>query len=204
MATSKKPASSQFPNFTDSADDLWLTGKLLIAMPSMQDPRFSRTVTYICNHGPDGAMGLVLNRIFGELNFRGLLAQLNITLSLGAPDLIVRSGGPVEPARGFVLHSNDYKREGTAIINKDISLTATVEILQAIADNEGPSQALIALGYAGWGAGQLETEMKNDGWLIAPANHNLIFTAQTDQMWEKSLSLLGISPHLLSADTGHA
>jgi putative transcriptional regulator len=185
-------------------ESVWLTGKLLIAMPSMPDPRFARSVTYICSHGPDGAMGLVLNRLYGELNFRGLLSQLNITLSIGAPDLPVHFGGPVEPARGFVLHSAEYKREGTMPINDKIAMTATMEVLQALADGEGPAQALLALGYAGWGAGQLDAEMQANGWLVAPPDEEIIFNPNTESKWEQALAKIGISPMMLSVEVGHA
>ncbi len=182
----------------------WLTGNILIAMPAMPDPRFARTVTYVCSHGPGGAMGLVLNRLYGELNFRGLLNQLDITLNLGAPDLPVHFGGPVEPARGFVLHSTDYLREGTLQIDDNIALTATVEVLRALADGVGPERALLALGYAGWGAGQLETEMKSNGWLVAPADEDLVFSHKIENKWDKSLTKIGVSPMMLSGEVGHA
>lgn len=186
------------------AESAWLTGKLLIAMPSMPDPRFTRTVTYICSHSPEGAMGIVLNRLYGELNFRGLLSQLDITLSLGAPDLPVHFGGPMEPARGFVLHSAEYRREGTMMIDDAIALTATVEILQALADGAGPDRALLALGYAGWGAGQLDAEMQANGWLVAPADEDTIFNPHTESKWEQALGKIGISPLMLSGEVGHA
>lgn len=182
----------------------WLTGKMLIAMPTMGDPRFARTVTYVCSHGPGGAMGLVINRLFGDLNFRGLLNQLDISLALGAPDLPVYSGGPVEPARGFVLHSTDYVREGTLQIDENVSLTATIEILKSLADGEGPDRALLALGYAGWGAGQLEAEMQVSGWLVAPADEDIIFSHKIENKWDKALAKIGVSPVMLSAELGHA
>ena len=182
----------------------WLTGQMLIAMPSMQDPRFMRTVTYLCSHGPEGAMGLVINRLFGELNFRALLSQLNITLSLEGRDLPVHFGGPVEPVRGFVLHSSDYKREGTMPVDGNIFLTANVEILRERADGRGPERAILALGYAGWGAGQLDAELQTNGWLVAPADEDIIFNTETELKWDKALAKLGVSPTMLSGDVGHA
>jgi len=182
----------------------WLTGQMLVAMPAMLDPRFARTVVYLCSHGPEGAMGLVVNRLYGYMNFRGLLSQLSITLSQGAPDLPVHFGGPVEPARGFVLHSPDYQRDGTMRIGDNISLTATVEILQALADGQGPQRALLALGYAGWGAGQLDAELQTSGWLVVPADEDIIFSPTSETKWDQALTKIGISPMMLSGDIGHA
>lgn len=182
----------------------WLNGKLLMAMPSMPDPRFQRTVIFICSHSPTGAMGLILNRLYGELNFRGLLEQLNISLSIHAPQLPIHFGGPVEPGRGFVLHGADYRQEGTVVIDDHFHLTATVEILEAIANGEGPRQCLLALGYAGWGAGQLDTEMQSNGWLVTEPTTEIVFGAAIENKWERALATLGVSPTLLSADIGHA
>ncbi|MDX2028065.1 MAG: YqgE/AlgH family protein, partial [Alphaproteobacteria bacterium] len=136
--------------------DSWLTGQFLIAMPSMPDPRFAHAVIYICSHGPNGAMGLIVNRLFGEANFGILLDQLDIKASGDVPDMPVHFGGPVETSRGFVLHSSDYMREGTLRIDDSISMTATVEILQDIVAGKGPERLLMALGYTGWSGGQLD------------------------------------------------
>lgn len=182
----------------------WLNGKLLIAMPSMPDPRFQRTVIFICSHTPTGAMGLILNRLYAELNFRGLLEQLNLTLSANAPNMVVHFGGPVEPGRGFVLHSTDYRHDGTVMIDDQFGLTATVEILEAIANGEGPQQAILALGYAGWGAGQLDAEMQVNGWLVAEPSADIVFSPLTEKKWDQALATLGISPVMLSGDMGHA
>lgn len=186
------------------ANASWLTGQLLIAMPTMPDPRFTRAVIYICSHGPNGAMGLMLNRLYGETDFRALLQQLNITASFNTPDLPVHFGGPVETGRGFVLHSADYLREGTTRIEDNVSLSATVEILQAIADGRGPERAMMALGYTGWGAGQLDAEMKSNGWLTAPADETILFDRDLDSKWDRALAKIGISPFLLSGEAGHA
>lgn len=182
----------------------WLTGQFLIAMPMMPDPRFAHAVIYVCSHGPNGAMGLIVNRLFVEADFRMLLEQLDIKAAGEAPDLPLHFGGPMEVGRGFVLHSGDYLREGTIRIDENISMTATVEILQAIVDGGGPERVLMALGYAGWGAGQLEEEMKANGWLTAPADEGILFGAAIDTKWERSLGKIGISPLMLSAEAGHA
>jgi putative transcriptional regulator len=182
----------------------WLTGQFLIAMPAMLDPRFEKTVVLICSHGPEGAMGLVINRLFGDLNFRGLLNQFGITLALDAPERQVFYGGPVEPVRGFVLHTADYQKEATTVISPTIHLTATVEVLQALADGQGPERSLLVLGYAGWSPGQLEAEIHGNGWLIAPADDEIVFDGKTETKWQRALAKIGVSPTMLSTDVGHA
>ena len=197
MANEKLPESLY-------SDTTWLTGQLLIAMPGMPDPRFARSVIYVCSHGPNGTMGLVLNRLFGKAGFRPLLDQLNIPTSSQTPDLPVHYGGPVETGRGFVLHSIDYMRDETIRIDDTIALSATVEILQTIAEGSGPEHVLMALGYTGWGAGQLDEEMKANSWITAPADDTIIFDPDLNGKWERALTKLGISPMLLSVDAGHA
>lgn len=182
----------------------WLTGQLLIAMPSMIDPRFEKTVLLMCSHGPEGAMGIVLNRLFGDLSFRGLLVQLNVTVGPATPDLPIHYGGPVDPVRGFVLHTADYKKTGTTEITPEISLTATVEILQALSDGEGPGRATLALGYAGWSPGQLEAEIQANGWLTAPADPDLVFDTDVENKWSRALKKIGVSPNMLATGAGHA
>lgn len=182
----------------------WLTGQILVAMPAMLDPRFEKTIVFMCTHGPEGAMGLVLNRLFGEMNLHGLLSQFNIAPPLGASDRPVYYGGPVEPVRGFVLHSSDYKRDATSIITSSIHLTATVEVLEALARGEGPEKALLLLGYAGWGAGQLENEIQNNGWLTVEPDDYLLFDPDIENKWNRALSKIGVSPMMLSSDFGHA
>lgn len=182
----------------------WLTGQMLIAMPSMGDPRFVRSVIYVCSHSANGAMGLVVNRLYGELNFRSLLEQLNLPFGPDLQDIQVHFGGPVEPGRGFVLHSSDYQHDGTMVIDDQVALTATVEILQLLANGNGPEHSLLALGYAGWGEGQLEEELQANGWLVAPADDEIIFDANIETKWERALTKIGISPLMLSADVGHA
>jgi putative transcriptional regulator len=182
----------------------WLTGKLLVAMPSMGDPRFVRAVIYICSHGPSGAMGLIVNRLFGDADFPMLLDQLNVEPPAVTPDIPVQFGGPVEMGRGFVLHSNDYAREGTTKIDDKVSVTATIEIIQDIAAGKGPARALMILGYAGWGAGQLEEEFKNNGWLTTERDDEILFDRNLDSKWDRALAKIGISPAMLSNTQGNA
>ena len=182
----------------------WLTGQLLIAMPGMSDPRFARAVVYICSHSPSGAMGLIVNRLFGEADFRMLLEQLNLEISLGTPEVPVQFGGPVEMGRGFVLHSGDYLSEGTTKIDEQIAVTATVEIVQDIANGKGPERAMMALGYAGWGEGQLEDEVKSNGWLTVAADEEILFGSDLETKWDRAMAKIGISPAMLSDTAGHA
>lgn len=182
----------------------WLTGKMLVATPGMQDPRFARAVIYICSHGPSGAMGLVVNRLFGEADFPALLEQLNIESSPDMPDIPVQFGGPVEIGRGFVLHSVEYAREGTTRIDDVIAVTATIEIIQDIANGKGPDRAVMVLGYAGWSGGQLEEELKDNGWLTVETDQEILFDRNFDTKWERALSKIGISPAMLSNTQGSA
>jgi putative transcriptional regulator len=179
-------------------------GQLLVAMPQMQDPRFTRTVIYMCAHTPEGAMGLVLNRLVHSITFPDLLEQLGIEPAISGDEIRVHFGGPVESGRGFVLHTADYQREGTLPINSGIALTATVDILRDIARGEGPRQTLLALGYAGWGPGQLDAEIQANGWLQVPADEQLVFGRDLDSKWELALAKLGVEQGQLSGDAGHA
>lgn len=192
------------PDLTTLPNTNSLAGQLLIAMPTMQDTRFTRSVIYICSHSPSGAMGLIVNRLFGEANFESLLEQLSIEMTSETPDLLVHFGGPVETGRGFILHSSEFMQEGTVRIDDNVSLSATVDILQAIAKGKGPQRLMMALGYAGWGAGQLDAEMKANGWLTAPADDTLLFDNDLDTKWERALAKIGITPLLLSIEAGHA
>lgn len=182
----------------------WLTGQVLIAMPSMIDSRFEKTVILVCSHGPEGAMGIVVNRLFGDLDFGGLLNQFGLALPPDTPERLVYYGGPVEPVRGFVLHSSDYDSEATTRISPTLHLTATVEILRALAEGAGPERSLLVLGYAGWSAGQLEAEIQANGWLTAPADLTILFDATIESKWQLALSSIGVSPTMLSSDVGHA
>ena len=171
--------------------DSYLAGQLLIAMPGMRDPRFARTVVYMCAHSAEGAMGLVINRVLESLTFEELLEQLGIEGSVPPDAATVHFGGPVETGRGFVLHSGDYRQDGTLAVADDVSLTATVDILRAIAAGEGPRRHLLALGYAGWGPGQLEGEIAHEDWLTAPADPSLIFGDEGETLWEKVMKGAG-------------
>lgn len=181
-----------------------LTGHLLIAMPQMPDPRFEKTVIYICVHNAEGAMGLVVNRLFDGISFTSLLHQLDIDVTSPARELRVHFGGPVESGRGFVLHSPDYSQEGSMPVSDQVVLTATVDILRAVAEGQGPERAILALGYAGWGPGQLDQEMQQNGWLHAPADSAILFDADLEGKWERALATLGINLSMLSSDIGHA
>ncbi len=182
----------------------YLTGQLIIAMPSMSDPRFARTVIYMCVHNDEGAMGLVINKLLDALTFADLMEQLEIE-SLGvAPTIPIHFGGPVESGRGFVLHSSDYHKEGTILVGETIGLTATIDILQDVAEERGPSNALLALGYAGWGAGQLDSEFQQNALLHVPADDALVFDSDFDTKWERSIAKIGFDPSLLAGDAGHA
>jgi len=188
----------------DEDDSGYLTGQLLIAMPHMQDPRFERSVIYVCVHNQEGAMGLVVNRLADELTFPDLLEQLGIETEQDRSDLPIHIGGPVESGRGFVLHTSDYKQGSTIRVDERVNLTATVDILKDIAAGRGPRQALLALGYAGWGAGQLDGEIQQNTWLSVPADEALIFDTDLDHKWERSIAKLGVDVSLLSGDAGHA
>jgi len=193
---------------TEMPDDLggdgYLTGQLLIAMPNMPDSRFEKSVIYVCAHSAEGAMGLMINREMDNLTFPELLEQLEIPVSADADEIRVHFGGPVESGRGFVLHSTDYNQEGTMLVDNGLALTATVEILRSIVSGDGPRHHLLALGYAGWGPGQLDSEIQSNGWLHAPASEAFVFGRRLDSMWEKAIGLLGIDPIMLSGDAGHA
>lgn len=187
-----------------SESDHYLTGQLLIAMPTMADPRFARTVIYLCAHNADGAMGLVINKPMPSLSFGDLLEQLDIQIPLPTEETQVLLGGPVEGGRGFVLHTTDFVRDGTMIVDEAVAMTATVDILKAIASGEGPRNHLLALGYAGWGPGQLDSEIQANGWLSAPADEKILFDTDLSTKWERAIAKLGIAPHMLSGDAGHA
>jgi putative transcriptional regulator len=186
----------------DSGD--YLTGQLLIAMPNMRDPRFTRTVIYVCAHNADGAMGLVVNRLVGSVTFPDLLDQLGIDTEAVTEEIRVHFGGPVESGRGFVLHSGEYHHASTLQIAEQMALTATVDILQDIAKDAGPRRSLLALGYAGWGPGQLDAEIQSNGWLNVSADEELVFDEDLDGKWERAINKLGVDPALLSGDAGHA
>jgi putative transcriptional regulator len=182
----------------------YLAGQLLIAMPQMQDPRFARTVVYLCAHSAEGAMGLVVNRLLDGITFPELLDQLGIETTPICDRIRVHLGGPVESGRGFVLHSTDYLHEGSMLVEAGVALSATVDVLKAIAIGGGPRNSLLALGYAGWSAGQLDAEIRENVWLNVPADDGLLFGRDLDHKWERAIHKLGIDFAALSVDAGHA
>jgi putative transcriptional regulator len=186
------------------AESGYLTGQLLVAMPNMRDPRFEKAVIYMCVHNAEGAVGLVLNRQIESITFPDLLHQLNIETDDAAPELPIHFGGPVETGRGFVLHSSDYGQSGTIMVGDLIGLTATVDILKDMAARRGPRSSMLALGYAGWGPGQLDSEIQQNAWLNVPSDEELVFDADIDGKWTRAIAKLGIDPSLLYGDAGHA
>ncbi len=190
---------------TQMDDHSDLTGKLLIAMPGMGDPRFERAVVLICAHSAEGAMGLIVNKPTPEVRLSELLEQLSIERSAPRSDVHVHYGGPVETGRGFVLHSVDYTSDlSTLQVEGGFAMTATLDILEAFGRGEGPSRALLALGYAGWGPGQLEDEISQNGWLTCAARADLVFAERSDAKWQAALAELGVDALTLSASAGHA
>ncbi|MEM8871911.1 MAG: YqgE/AlgH family protein [Pseudomonadota bacterium] len=186
-------------------DASFLEGQLLIAMPGMGDRRFDRSVVFVCSHSEEGAMGLIINKPVRELSFAELLTQLDIEVDASDSDRPVFFGGPVEHGRGFVLHSNDYQSEGaTMSVDGGFGMTATLDVLRDLANGKGPRSALLALGYAGWSSGQLESEIRANGWLAAPADDRLVFDTPPDDAWTVAMQRIGIDPRLLSGDGGRA
>jgi len=189
----------------------YLDGQLLIAMPIMTDKRFARSVIYMCAHSAEGAMGLIVNQRASHISFSELMKQLSIVpdgsddIEIELADMDVHVGGPVETGRGFVLHSADYyAADSTLPIDEGVSLTATIDILKAIAGGKGPDRAILALGYAGWRAGQLESEIAANGWLHCSADADLLFGRDLEQKYERALSKIGIDPSHLVSEAGHA
>lgn len=185
------------------ADGSYLGGQLLIAMPTLIAPPFARTVIYLCAHNEQGAMGLVVNKPLQTIDFPTLLDQLGIPHGDLLGSTRVQFGGPVESGRGFVLHSTDYKAEKTVVVG-DVAVTSTLEVLQAIAGGTGPSRHLLALGYAGWSAGQLDAEIQANGWLTVPCDSDILFGEDLSVKWERAIAKLGIDPMMLSGEAGHA
>lgn len=182
-----------------------LTGKLLIAMPGMEDPRFDASVILICAHSSDGAMGLIINKPVTDLSFKTLLEQLGIPQLPKGRGISVHFGGPVERGRGFVLHSPEYTaKDGTMDIAGSFGMTATQDVLHALGRGEGPETALLALGYAGWGPGQLESEIFRNDWLTTDAPADLVFAADASAKWGAALRHLGVEPMALSSTAGRA
>jgi putative transcriptional regulator len=190
----------------------YLDGQMLIAMPTMRDERFARSVIYVCAHSSEGAMGIVVNQPVANIDFSDLLVQLEVIETTDLVELPSRAGtvkvlkgGPVETQRGFVLHSSDFFIEDSTLpIDEGVCLTATLDILKAIARGKGPESAILALGYAGWAPGQLENEIQENGWLHCPADPELIFGADTEAKYGRALRKIGIDPGMLSSEAGHA
>jgi len=197
-------SETQFIVMSEPVSGFSLTGQLLVAMPQMRDPRFTRSVIYMCAHNAEGAMGLVINRLVGSITFPDMLEQLGIAAGEHGRQIKVHFGGPVDAGRGFVLHSDEYRHEGTVAVVDGMALTATIDILKDIAGGQGPRRCLLALGYAGWGAGQLDAEIQANGWLTVPADADLVFEGDLDGKWERALGKIGVSRTQLSGETGHA
>jgi putative transcriptional regulator len=190
-----------------SGEPSFLSGKLLLAMPGMADPRFERAVIAMCVHDENGAIGVGIGHKRAGMSFRALLRQLDIDPG-AAPDCAVHHGGPLEPGRGFVLHSSDWGGQDTIQVNDDqgelFAMTGTIDVLRAISEGRGPSKWIAALGYAGWGEGQLDEEMTRHGWLAARADRSILFDTPTDERWAAGFKLEGIDPRLLTSETGAA
>ncbi len=211
-STTAKPAAGKSKSQRKGPKRGYLDGQMLIAMPSMGDDRFARTVIYVCAHSSEGAMGIIVNQPAPHISFPDLLVQLEV---IPAADLIqlpsraggvkVLKGGPVDTQRGFVLHSADFFIENSTLpIDEGICLTATLDILKAIARGEGPASAILALGYAGWAPGQLEQEINQNGWLHCAADPDLIFGQDTDGKYARAMKKIGIDLGMLSSEAGHA
>jgi putative transcriptional regulator len=181
-----------------------LTGQFLIAMPSMNTPHFAQAVIYVCAHTPDGAMGIVLNRPLASPSFGDLLQQLEVTPVPPARQIDLFRGGPVDSARGFVLHTADWTGDGSLMVDPQVALTASLDVLKAIADGGGPRHGFLALGYAGWGPGQLDREITENAWLSAPASIEILFDTDHETKWRRAMAILKVDPILLSDIAGHA
>ncbi len=191
-----------------SKENNYLTGKLLLAMPSMGDPRFHRAVIFICSHSEEGAMGLVINHKMPSVKFMDLVKQLNIESDIKVNfeklDLAVMCGGPVESARGFMLHSGDFSRDDTMKVNNNYGITGTVEALKDVARGVGPKDLIFVLGYAGWDAGQLDLEIQQNSWLVVDPDPEIIFEGRAEEKWTRAIAKLGIDPVMLSSVAGCA
>ena len=201
-----------YSNDSNNFQSRFLTGMFLVAMPGMMDQRFDRAVIYLCAHSDDGAMGIIVNKPAEDIVFPELLQQLeiipekpSISLPSQAGNMKVLRGGPVETSRGFVLHSVPVEPiEGSVTAGDEIRLSATIDILKAIARGQGPDEAIFALGYAGWASGQLESEIQDNGWMICPMNRKILFDQEFDSKYVRALGSLGIDPAMLSPLAGHA
>ena len=184
----------------------FLKGKLIVAMPTMSDPRFTHSVICVCAHNEDGAIGIIINKVIDSLSFIDMIHQFNVDKICGERTYSgsIYFGGPVETERGFILHSADYETKYSTIISEKISMTASTEILQALADGRGPSKSIVALGYAGWGPSQLDTEILSNAWLTVDADLDLVFSDKIDEKWDGALAKIGVNSALLSTEYGRA
>ena len=197
MASTKDKRAASGENF--------LEGKLLIAMPGMADPHFEKSVIFMCAHSAEGAMGIMINKPVSGLSFHDLMRKLELQVMPTTPNFPILYGGPVETGRGFVLHSGDYESsEATLPVSEEVSLTATLDILRAMAEGRGPQHAIFALGYAGWTAGQIEDEIRRNGWIHCDSDPEILFDAELEAKWSTALRKLGIDASGLSAHAGHA
>ena len=192
------------PIARNSQEEGYLGGQILVAMPNMQDPRFARTVICLCAHSPEGAMGIIVNKPLDGMSFDDLLKQLELAPVPPQRRIRLCQGGPVENARGFVLHTNDWTSDESLQVADDLALTASVDILKAIAGGGGPRSGVLALGYAGWGPGQLEDEIQANSWLSVNPDEGLIFGEADEQKWRQAMAKLKVDPVLLSGAAGHA
>lgn len=189
-------------NISDNDDNF--VGQVLLAMPAMSDPRFERSVIFVCAHNEDGAMGVVINKTLDSIDFRELLGQLDIPANEAARDIALHFGGPVENQRGFVLHSNDYRHDDTLVVDDQVGLTATLDVLRDLAQGQGPENSILALGYAGWGPGQLEAEFQDNAWLSVSASRELVFKVANSDKWERAFNSIGVDLSVLSGTSGRA
>ncbi len=194
------------PNSFEASNSL--KGQLLLAMPQMGDPRFHKAVIFLCVQDDKGAMGLVVNQIMAGVGLHPLLQQLDITMDFALTERLeampIVCGGPVEPARGFLLHTPDFRQKDTILIDEQFSISGTIDSLKALITGPQPNHMLFALGYAGWGAGQLEQELQDNAWITVPATHDLLFNTDKSDMWDRAFATLGVNPLMISGVSGHA
>jgi len=194
----------RLPDTESMSDSPYLANQFLIAMPGLEDPNFFHSVTYICEHNEEGALGLVINRPL-QMQLGEILRHIKLEhIEPEAKQLPVHLGGPVQQDRGFVLHEPLGDWDATLKVTERIGITSSIDILEAIARNRGPERSLIALGYAGWGAGQLEREMAENAWLSGPADPDILFSTPDSERWKAAAASLGIDLDLLSGEAGHA
>ena len=196
------PGSGQPSDTTTSGN--FLAGKLLLAMPQMSDPRFKKSVIFLCAHDAAGAMGIAINEEMAHMPLSLLLTQLSLNPGDDFDDFPVLQGGPVETARGLLLHTSDVVKSDSILIQQDYAVTGTIEALKEIVDGTGPADKLFALGYAGWGAGQLEAELADNAWLVVDADPDLVFRTPAPEKWDRAVRKIGIDPAFLAVSSGHA